>query len=88
MSENFVFEASKFMLLGMSMVLFFLLLMIIFLNIQSYIINKYFIPKNPKFSTVNNTDMKVINSDESSEKIDDEIVAVISAAVKRFREIK
>ena len=88
MSENLVFEASKFMLLGMSMVLFFLLLMIIFLNIQSYIINKYFIPKNPKLSTVNNTDMKVINSDESSEKIDDEIVAVISAAVKRFREIK
>jgi len=88
MSENLVFEASKFMLLDMSMVLFFLLLMIIFLNIQSYIINKYFIPKNPKLSTVNNTDMKVINSDESSEKIDDEIVAVISAAVKRFREIK
>ncbi len=88
MSENLVFEASKFMLLGMTMVLFFLLLMIFFLNIQSYIINKYFIPKNPKISTVKNTDMRVINSDESSEKIDDEIVAVISAAVKRFRERK
>ena len=87
MGENLVFEASKFMLLGMTTVLFFLLIMIFFLNIQSYIINNYFISKNPKISAVDNN-IKNNISIQKDEEISEEIAAVISVAVKKFRQTK
>ncbi len=40
--ENLVFEGFKFMILGMGTVFTFLTLMIIAMNIQSYIIHKFF----------------------------------------------
>lgn len=45
--ENLVFEGFKFMLLGMGTVFTFLTLMIIAMNIQSYIIHKFFPEPQP-----------------------------------------
>jgi len=40
--ENLVFEGFKFMILGMGTVFAFLILMIIAMNLQAYIIHKFF----------------------------------------------
>lgn len=42
METNLVFEGLKFMVLGMGTVFLFLILMIVMMNVMSYLIHKYF----------------------------------------------
>jgi len=74
--ENLVFEGFKFMLLGMGTVFSFLILMIGAMNLQSYIIHKFF-PEpvvTPKSNSAkNNTGAKI---------------AAISAAITHHKNVK
>jgi oxaloacetate decarboxylase gamma subunit len=76
--ENLVFEGFKFMALGMGTVFTFLALMIIAMNIQAYIIHKFFpepVAAAPKgtATTANNKNAKV---------------AAMSAAIKHHENVK
>ncbi len=55
--ENLVFEGFKFMALGMGTVFSFLILMIGAMNLQSYIINKFF-PESAPVSGAGKTENK------------------------------
>ena len=60
--ENLVFEGFKFMLLGMGTVFSFLVLMIVAMNLQSYIIHKFFpepIPTADSSSSKTNKSAKI-----------------------------
>jgi len=85
MGENLTLEAFKFMILGMSVVLLFLLTLIFLLNIQSKLIYKFFPPtKTDNFSKSLPISQDSVNKPQQ-EKVDEEIAAVIIAAVKKFR---
>ena len=60
--ENLVFEGFKFMILGMGTVFTFLTLMILAMNVQSYIIHKFFpepMPTTPKSDTGKKNSAKI-----------------------------
>ena len=74
--ENLVFEGFKFMLLGMGTVFSFLILMIGAMNLQSYIIHKFF----PE--PVATTDSNSAKNNKSAK------VAAISAAITHHKNVK
>jgi len=74
--ENLVFEGFKFMALGMGTVFSFLIIMIVSMNLQSYIIHKFFpepIPTPPGSTKKTNTNAKI---------------AAISAAIEHHKNVK
>jgi len=78
--ENLVFEGFKFMVLGMGTVFAFLIIMIMSMNILSYVVHKFFpepIPTVPGSTNNTNTNAK------SKAKI-----AAISAAVQHHEASK
>jgi len=79
MELNMINEGFKLMALGMSTVFLFLLLMVIILQLQAKVINRYF-PEKPKTPTKANTGAKASN--------DGAIVAAIIAAVTKFEKDK
>jgi len=74
--ENLVFEGFKFMALGMGTVFSFLILMIVAMNIQSYIVHKFFPEPEP---VVPGSTKK--NNDKAK-------VAAISAAISHHNNVK
>jgi len=76
--ENLVFEGFKFMALGMGTVFTFLTLMIIAMNIQAYIIHKFF-PEPTPTATPGST---ATNNNKNAK------VAAISAAVSHHKNAK
>jgi len=73
--ENLVFEGFKFMVLGMGTVFAFLTLMIVAMNIQSYIVHKLF----PE---------PVATPDSSTTKKPSAKIAAISAAISHHKNVK
>lgn len=74
--ENLVFEGAKFMVLGMGTVFAFLTLMILAMNLQSYLIGKFFpepVAKPNGVANKNNNNAKI---------------AAISAAVAHHKNVK
>ena len=74
--ENLVFEGFKFMALGMGTVFSFLIIMIVAMNLQSYIIHKFFpepMPTIPGSTKKNNDKAKI---------------AAISAAIQHHKNVK
>ena len=76
--ENLVFEGFKFMALGMGTVFAFLSLMIIAMNIQSYIIHKFFPEPAPT------ADQRAAKKSNSTAKK----VAAIAAAIQHHENTK
>jgi len=77
MEINLVEEGLKFMVLGMGTVFLFLILMIGVLNLQAYIIQKYFpeTPAQPKPQAGNKTPVKD----------DKKVVAAIVGAISAYK---
>ncbi len=82
MGDSLVLQALKLMIIGMGTVFLFLSLMIFLLNLQAKIVTKYFLKTTPQSP---NLKEPIVKKDKDKEEIDAEIVAVITAAVKRFR---
>ncbi len=76
--ENLVFEGFKFMILGMGTVFSFLILMILAMNLQSFIIHKFF--PEPVAATPGST--------AKNDKNKDAKVAAISAAIMHHKNVK
>jgi len=79
MELNLVAEGAKFMVIGMTVVYAFLILMVIAIQIQAKIVNRFFpekkvVPQKP----VANQNQKSINNDDS-------VVAAIMGAIKAFK---
>jgi len=79
--ENLVFEGFKFMMLGMGTVFAFLTLMILAMNLQSYIIHKFF--PEPVATTPNSKPSSNPVKNSSNTK-----VAAISAAITHHKNVK
>lgn len=84
MEINLVVEASRFMVLGMVAVFLFLILLVIILNIQAKIINKFFPPKAP---------LPAKNRSQSSPHVAKSnnnlaVIAAVTAAVTAHRNSK
>lgn len=77
---NVVFEAIKFMILGMGVVFLFLVILVQIMNLQAKVIAKYFTTEEPPAAPV--TPSSSADSDESAR------VAAIIAAVTEFRKNK
>ncbi|MDM5270679.1 OadG family protein [Sulfurovum sp. zt1-1] len=77
---NIVFEAIKFMVLGMGVVYLFLVILVQVMNLQAKVIAKYFTAEEPPAAPA--TPSSSVNSDESAR------VAAIIAAVTEFRKNK
>jgi len=75
METNLVVEGVKFMFLGMGAVFLFLALMIVTMNVMSYIMHKFF--PEPQISAKSNVD---------SQKDNKKIVAAITAAIAHHRQ--
>lgn len=75
METNLVVEGVKFMFLGMGAVFLFLALMIVTMNVMSYIIHRFF--PEPQISAKSNVD---------SQKDNKKIVAAITAAIAHHRQ--
>lgn len=75
METNLVIEGLKFMGLGMGTVFMFLTVMIVCMNIMSYLVHKFF--PEPQVSATPNSSAKQDNK---------KIVAAITAAIKHHRE--
>ncbi len=74
METNLVVEGAKFMMLGMGAVFLFLIILIILMNLMSWVIHRFF--PEPQ------TNVKVVvNEDENKRKI----VAAITAAIAHHR---
>jgi oxaloacetate decarboxylase gamma subunit len=73
--ENLVFEGFKFMALGMGTVFAFLTLMILAMNLQSYIVHKFF----PE---------PVAKPDSAAKSNNSAKVAAISAAITHHKNVK
>ena len=82
MDNDLVLQALKLMIVGMGTVFLFLSFMIFLLNLQSKIVAKYF-SKLPEPKSIHKDKNSLIEDD-----IDKEIIAVITAAVKKFRSSK
>jgi len=78
--ENLVFEGFKFMILGMGTVFAFLILMIIAMNIQSYIIHKFF--PEPQVAPTSSSAQSNSKSNKGAK------VAAISAAITHHNNVK
>jgi len=76
---NLVAESLKFMVLGMGVVFLFLLILVKVVELQAYLINKYF-PEAPPPAPAT----PVVNTSEDENKR----VAAIIAAVSEFRKNK
>ncbi len=72
---NLVDESIKFMILGMGIVFLLLALIVLLTKLQSYIVNKFFPDKDIE-----------PNTQENSELASSELVAVISAAIAKYKE--
>lgn len=84
MEINLVVEAARFMVLGMVAVLLFLVLLVIVLNIQAKIINKFFPPKAPlPAKNRSRSSPHVAKSDNNLA-----LIAAITAAVTTHRNSK
>ena len=79
---NYVLEALKFMVLGMGVVFLFLIILVKAIELQAYLINKYF----PEEETLPPTIPTPVAS--SSEEEERARVAAIIAAVAEFRKNK
>jgi oxaloacetate decarboxylase gamma subunit len=76
---NYIAEAFKFMILGMGVVFIFLIVLVLFIKLQAFIINKYFPETTPKLSVL---PVATTSDDEQ------QTVAAIIAAVSEFRKNK
>ena len=74
METNLIVEGFKFMGLGMGTVFLFLIIMILFMNAQAIIINKFF------------PEPKAVDASGTTQKDNKKIVAAITAAIKHHRE--
>ncbi len=83
MELNLVTEGLKFMVLGMVTVFLFLILMVIILQFQSKLVNKYFPQK-----VAPTPSPKATNSQVSSKRDDKALVAAITAAITTFKNSK
>lgn len=75
METNLVLEGFKFMGLGMGTVFTFLVVLIVLMNVMSYIIHKFF-PEPQTSPDVNN----------ASQKDNKKIIAAITAAITHHRQ--
>ncbi|MDD2905250.1 MAG: OadG family protein [Sulfurimonas sp.] len=75
METNLVVEGVKFMFLGMGAVFLFLALMIVMMNIMSYIIHRFFPEPQP-----------IVKSTVVPEEDNRKIVAAITAAIAHHRQ--
>lgn len=75
METNLVIEGFKFMGLGMATVLVFLIIMIVCMNIMSYIIHKFFPEPKASLDTA-------VNTTQDNKKI----IAAISAAISHHKQ--
>jgi len=76
METNLVMEGVKFMFLGMGTVFTFLIIMIICINLMSYIIHKFFPEPQPS-----------VNAPQTSAAQDNKkIIAAITAAIAHHRQ--
>ncbi len=87
MEEGLLLQSLKIMLLGMGTVFLFLSVMIFLMNLQAKIINRYFVSNAPSSSS-SSSNLEQKDKVVLEDKVDDEIVAVITAAVNRFRSRK
>lgn len=85
MELNLVAEGLKFMVLGMVTVFLFLTILVIILNIQAKVINKYFPPKAT--SSAGNGHPKV-QKHKPAKGDDKALVAAITAAIQTFKNSK
>jgi oxaloacetate decarboxylase gamma subunit len=76
METNLVMEGVKFMFLGMGTVFAFLIIMIISMNLMSYVIHRFFPEPQPSAGT----------QSTSGQKDNKKIVAAITAAIKYHRQ--
>jgi oxaloacetate decarboxylase gamma subunit len=76
---NYIAEAFKFMVLGMGVVFIFLVVLVLFIKLQAFLINKYFPETTPKPSA---SPVATTSDDEQR------TVAAIIAAVSEFRNNK
>jgi len=79
---NYVLEALKFMVLGMGVVFLFLVILVKAIELQAYIINRYFPDEETKTPTI---PTPAVSSSEEEERAR---VAAIIAAVAEFRKNK
>lgn len=75
MDTNLVVEGIKFMFLGMGAVFLFLALMIVMMNLMSYIIHKFFPEPQP-----------IVKSNVAPQEDNKKIVAAITAAIAHHRQ--
>ena len=78
METNLITEGLKFMVLGMGTVFVFLTIMIIVVNIMSYVVNRFFPEPQASSDTATGT-----NTDKNDKK---KVVAAITAAIMHHRE--
>lgn len=78
MEVNLVAEAFKFMFLGMSIVLLFLVVMIYVLKAQAFLVTKY-LPEKPK------PEASISRKPATSSNNDSQITAAIAAAVQHHK---
>ena len=74
METNLVLEGFKFMGLGMSTVILFLIIMIVCMNIMSYIVHRFFPEEQVSLEPVN------------GQKDNKKIIAAITAAISHHRQ--
>ena len=83
MEMNQLVESIKFMIIGMGTVYLFLLILVLYLHIQAYIINKYF-PQEPSLATAKKSSAK--SSVGVAE--DSDLVAAITIAIQKYKQNK
>ncbi len=76
METNLVIEGVKFMFLGMGTVFAFLIVMILFINLMSYVIHKFFPEPQPSADT----------QQSAAQQNNKKIVAAITAAIAHHRQ--
>jgi oxaloacetate decarboxylase gamma subunit len=79
MEVNMIAEGLKVMTLGMSTVFIFLILMVIILNVQAKIINRFF-PAKPTTTTAKKSSPTPSKSDNAA------VIAAITAAVAHYED--
>jgi len=77
METNLVMEGVKFMFLGMGTVFTFLVIMILVMNLMSYIVHRFFPEPQPSVGTPQQA-----NAPKDNKKV----IAAITAAIKHHRE--
>ena len=83
MEVNLVTEGLKFMALGMTTVFLFLILMVVVMNIQAKLVNKFFPQKVTPSSS-----KKSMRSHSATKQDDGATVAAIIAAISEFKKFK